>query len=289
MIAIKSLIFGAVMLVACSSAVSAQDLSPQEILSKHLAALGPKETRAGVSTLMAIGNSDFETNAPAVKGYGRAIVVSDPTNLYWVISLNSKQYPFEKVGYFRGKPNLPFMDSGRRSLLGAFLSEHSKVLESGLFGGSMSLRWAMLHLEKSKARLTSGADKTINGKKAFGIIFYPGSGSSSSEFTMKLYFDAETFLHVRSEFRREIPAKNPVFGRANQIASSTLSLTEQFSDFKSVDGLVLPFVYRVDFESNSNSSDHKSSWGIKVEQYAINQKLTADFFTFDERSRNPAP
>jgi hypothetical protein len=289
MIAMKSLILRAVMLAICSSAIAAQDLSPREILSKHLAALGSREARAGVSTLIAIGNSGFETNAPAVKGHGRAIVVSDPANLYWVMSLNSKQYSFEKIGYFRGKPNLPFMDSGRRSLLGAFLSEHSKVLESGLFGGSMSLRWAMLHLEKSKAKLTSGADKTVNGRKAHGIVFYPGSGSGSSEFTIKLYFDAETFLHVRSEYRREIPAKTPVFGRANQIASSTLTLTEHFSDFKSVDGLVLPFVYRVDFDSNSNSSDHKSSWGIKVEQYVINQKLTADFFTFDEKSRNPIP
>ena len=49
---------------------------------------------------MAVGISEFEAKVPLVKGGGKAIMVSDPNNLFFVMSLNSKEYPFEKVGYF---------------------------------------------------------------------------------------------------------------------------------------------------------------------------------------------
>jgi len=134
---------------------SAQTLTPQEIIDKHLASLGSREKRDSIKTLMAVGSSEFEAKVPLVKGGGKAIMVSDPNNLFFVMSLNSKEYPFEKVGYFGDKVNLPYMPAGGRSLLGGFLAENSKVLTNGLFSGVMSLRWPLLGLDKKKFRLES--------------------------------------------------------------------------------------------------------------------------------------
>ena len=70
-------------------ASAALNLTPQEIIDKHLAAVGTKEKRDSIKTLIASGTSEFEVKVPAIKGGGKAIMVSDPDNLFFVISLNS--------------------------------------------------------------------------------------------------------------------------------------------------------------------------------------------------------
>ena len=259
-----------------------QNLKPQEVISKHLDAIGKKEVRDAVKTLLIAGLSEFEAKNPSVKGGGKAMVVSDSDNLYFLMTFNSKEYPFEKIGYFGDKVDLPFVNSGTRSLLGAFIAEHSKILTDGLFGGVTSLRWPFLDIEKRKPKVQSAGVKKINDRKVYALDYLP-TGSGSNEFTVRLYFDSETFNHVRSEYRREIAAGQPAFGTANQIASSILLLTEDFSDFRTVDGLTLPFSYRADFVSNSNTNVFENVWSIKVARYVFNQKLAADFFTFETK------
>ena len=136
-----------------ATATAAVDLSPQEVVAKHLDSIGKKEKRDEIKTLMAMGLSEFEAKGMSAKGGGKAIVVSNADNLFWVISLNSREYPFEKVGYFGSKISLPFITSGTRSLIGAFLADHSKVVSDGLFGGAMSLRWNLLDIEKHIGQL----------------------------------------------------------------------------------------------------------------------------------------
>lgn len=264
-----------------SSVLDAQDLKPEEIVAKHVDAIGKKDTRDGLKTLIAVGLSEFESRIPLVKGGGKAIVVSNPENLFFVISLNSREYPFEKIGYFNGKASLPYITSGARSLLGLFINEHGKILSDGLFSGSMSLRWALMDPEKRKAKFKSAGTKKIDGKRVYALDYFPSSGGSN-EFTIRLFFD-EAFNHVRSEYRREIIRGQGTFGAANQQANALLVLTEDFSDFKTVDGITLPYSYRVDFISNSNSTVNENIWGIKVSRYYFNQQLAPDFFTFDTK------
>lgn len=269
------LLFGIILLVA--NTISAQKLSADEIIAKHLAAVGSPEKRADVRTLIAAGASEFEASSPVVKGGGKSIVVSDASNLFFLISLNSKEYPFEKVGYFNGKVDLPYINSGKRSLLGDFLAEHSKVLTEGLFGGVLSRRWRIA--EKDLPKLSTAGSKSIDKRKAYAIEYL--SADLGADFTIKLYFDAETFQHVRTEYRREVRPRSPSVGRQNQITNAELTLTETFSEFKSVDGLTLPHRYEVTFESNSNTSVHQNTWRILVQKYIVNQALAPDFFTFD--------
>jgi len=268
-------------LLTTASAIG-QELKPEEIIAKHLDSVGKRAMVDQVETLFALGLSSFESQSPAVKGGGKALVVSDKGDLMFAISLNSKDYPYEKIGYFKDKVSLPFISAGQRSLLGSFIVEHPKVLTEGLFGGTMSRRWPLWNYDSEKSRIKSLGLKKIDGKKAYVLSYIP-DGGGADEFTVKLYFDADTFQHIRTEYHREYNPQQPQFGVANQLANSEITLTEKFSDFRTVDGLTLPYVYSVEFSSNANTSSFKTTWGVRVSQYYINQKLAPDFFTFDAK------
>jgi hypothetical protein len=259
--------------------IHAQSLTANEILAKHLDSIGTKEKREFLKTLFAAGVSEFTSTAPAVKGGGKAVVVSDPGNLFFVMSLNSREYPFEKVGAFKNKVSLPFINAGTRSLLGSFLNEHPSILLDSLFCGSMSLRW-ITDVADKKLKMKAAGMKKIDGKQTYAIEVL-SSEQGSDDFKVRLYFDAQNFRHIRSEYRRDIKIGRIVFGQQNQIADAKLALTEEFSDFKEVDGLTFPHMYKLNFTSNSNSQMYENSWGIRVGAYYINQKLTDDFFSFD--------
>ncbi len=268
-----------VLIAAIAVPLAAQDLKPEEIIAKHLDAIGKNETRDAVKTLWVQGASEFESRLPLIKGGGKALAVSDPSNLFFVMGFNSKEYPYERIGSFNGKTVLPFISAGNRSLLGVFLNEHDKVVGDGLFFGSMSLRWIMAEPQRHGARLQSGGTKKIDGKKLYILDYSPSSGGAS-EFKVRVFFD-EVFHHVRTEYKREVQRGQGTFGQANQQSNAVITLTEVFGDFRTVEGMTLPHTYRVTFSSNSNSTNNEQSWGFKVGQYIFNQKLAPDFFTFD--------
>jgi hypothetical protein len=247
----------------------------EEIVASHVKAIGVGKNQDGIKTLIATGLSEFESNSPVVKGGGKAIVVSNPENLFWVISLNSKEYPFEKVGYFSGKANLPFVNAGNRSLLGVFLKEHDALLSEGLFGGAMTLRWKLLGGETRKSKMKLAGNRKVDDRKAFMLEYLTGG---SEDFKIRIFID------LRTEYSREVNIASPTFGRQNQIANARLTLTEEFGDFKTVENMTLPYRYRVTFTSNSNTSINTNIWGIRVAQYFFNRPLTDDFFTFEPKT-----
>ncbi len=270
-----------VLVVALGAAIpaAAQRLKADDIVAKHLDSIGKPEKRAELTTLMALGFSEFEMRNPEVKGGGKAVVVSDPQNLFFVISLNSREYPYERIGYFDGKVNLPFIASGSRSALGFFVSEHQKILSDGLFGGSMTLRWNSIMSGPNRSKLQVDGSKKVDGVNAY-VLEYQSPGGSG-DFKIRLYFDAANFRHIRTEYRRTAAVGQVVFGAQNQQANAVATLTEDFSDFKEVDGVTLPFAYKVTYLSNSSSMSNENIWRINVAKYSFNQKLQPGFFSFD--------
>lgn len=275
----------AMLLIGAPSAVPSQEMPPEEIVSRHLNAIGSAEARSSLKNVTAIGLSEFEAKSPSVKGGGRAVIASDRRNLLFAMSFNSHSYPFEKIGYFRSDVSVPRLASGQRTVLGLFLIEHNSILSEGLFAGIFSMRWPLLDHPGVKGRLKSAGKRKIEGKEAY-ILSYHTTGIGSDEFSVRLYFDKDTFRHIRSEYRREVPGGRIVFGRANQIAASTLALTESFGDFRNVEGLTLPFLYKAHFVSNSGAT-LENFWSIRVSDYRFDQQFESDFFSFDAIQRKP--
>src|SRR5215203_3245875 len=83
-----------------STAVNAQKITVEEIIANHLDSIGTKEKRDAVKNRLAVGTSQFESKLPSRKTAGKAILVSEANNLFFVASFASKEYPFEKIGFF---------------------------------------------------------------------------------------------------------------------------------------------------------------------------------------------
>jgi hypothetical protein len=267
-------------LLLCTGVVFPDNPEPAEIISRHLNSIAAAEKRQALKTLFAVGASEFESKNPSAKGGGKAIVVSDAENLYFLMSLNSRDYPFEKIGMFGDKLSIPFVTAGRRSVLGSFLMDNSSVLSENLFTGSMSLRWMNHIADSTGVRMKSAKMKKINGRDTYPVDVFFGA-TNSGNFKIRLYFDSETFRHVRSEYHREVDIGGITFRQQNQLQNAVVDLTEDYSEFRAVDGFTLPYVYKATLVSNSTAQNYESTWTIRVSEYYLNQKLAPDFFTFD--------
>jgi hypothetical protein len=276
-------LFAIALIYAVSTvAIKAQELKVEDIISKHLDSIGTKEKRAEINNRMAIGTSEFESKLPSRKTAGKAAIVSDADNLLFIASLASKEYPFEKIGFFADKISLPFVTAGTRSPLGAYINDHSRILIEGLFTGSISSKWSLLNSQLKKGKLKSAGTKKIDGRKTYVLDYY--LNGSSDEFTINLFFDAQTFQHLRTEYRHVIAPKQIVFGSSNEHRNGVeIAMTEQFGDFKDETGLSLPHTYKIKYTTTSNGGTYEYNWSVTISQYLFNQKLVPNFFSFDDK------
>lgn len=268
----------AAFLLLSAAGASAQDLKPADIIKRHLDAMGTAETRSAMKNHIATGISSFASKLPNKKTAGKVVIASQDRDLMVIASFASEEYPFEKIGYFNGSASLPHVTAGARSPLGAFIADHPTMLSSGLFGGSISVGWAFRD-EAFKGRLSGGGTKKVDGRKAYVIDYFPPT--NSSEYTIKLFFDAETFHHVRTEYKHQIAAKPADFGKESRQTWVNLTVTEKFADHKPVDGMTLPHTYKISYLTDSNNGLYEYDWGFTITNYYFNKTLKPDFFTFD--------
>jgi outer membrane lipoprotein-sorting protein len=272
----------ALLLTSSVAAQKADNLKPADIISKHLDSIGTKEKRDEVKTRIIKGMSEFESKLPSRKTTGKAVVVSDAKNLMFVTSFASREYPFEKIGYFADGVSLPYISAGTRSPLGAFVNDHKTMLSEGLFTGTMSSTWNPTNPKFGRGKFDSAGTKKIDGRKTYALNYY-SDVSSGTEYLVRLYFDTETFQHLRTEYRHTIAAKTGVMGQQSDMSGVELLLIENFGDYKTVDGLTLPHTYKMKYSTTSNSGTYEYNWGITVSEYIFNQKLADDFFSFDDK------
>jgi len=276
------LFLAALLVNICVFSVKSQDLKAEEIISKHLDSIGTKEKRDGIKNRLVGGTSEFESKLPNRKTAGKAIFVSEANDLFFLSSFNSKEYPFEKIGFFKGKQNLPFVTAGTRSPLGAFIADHNKILSDGLLTGSISQTWLLLNLQEQKGTLKSAGTKKIGGQETHVLSYFTKDGGST-EFSIKLFFDKQNFRHVRTEYHHTIAARQETFGVLGTQTGVKLSLIETFADFKDEGGLTLPHSYKILYLTDSNSGTYEYNWGFAISKYLFNQNLAPDFFSFDDK------
>lgn len=261
--------------------VAAQKIEAEELVTKHLEAVGAKDKRSLIKNRLVVGASTFESKLPNRQTGGKALIVTEGADIFFVTSFNSQEYPYEKIGFFGDKPSLPHVTAGTRSPLGAFIADHPKILSEGLFLGSMSNSWALLDIMDRKPKIGKPAFKKLNEREVYVVDYFPKG--LAAEFTVKLFFDAETFNHVRTEYRHTISPRELRAGILGVQSGVNLSMIENFGDFKTVDGITLPYRYAINYRTESNSGTFEFNWGVDVSQYHFNQSLDPGFFTFDEK------
>lgn len=273
-----------VLILVCFSTVSivaAQEPGLEELTAKHLASVGSQEKLAAIKNQFLLGDAGFKIQGSASQLLGRGAILSEKGRVTWAISFRSNEYPQDKFGFDGQKAVVRRTSPEGRSLLTQFLNDNRKVLEDGILGGVLSRSW-VLRNNGGKGRLKVAGTRKIDGREAIVVEYNPKGG----DFVTKLYFDKETFRHVRSE---HTVAQSAVQGSgidssAGQAGSLT-RLVEEFSEFKKMGDLNLPSVYKVTYSrsgvgnvTTQAGAAREAEWSFKFTDFALNQDLSEDAF-----------
>lgn len=263
-------------LLCCFSAQANDKLTVEEIIAKHLDSIGSKEKRESIKNQLAIGISEFSIlRSSSSKTLGNAVIVSENRKVMLGTKYNSLDYPFEKVSFDGNKVDIAFISPGLRSPFGNFIYSNKHIFSEGLFGGTLSSSWAILDIQSRKAKMDNNGKKKIDGRDVYILEYLPRRGSDTN---IKIYFDAETFQHIRTEYRQTFSAaqgKTPE--QSSQQLESKQILTEEFSDFSVENGLSLPHKYRLHLLLAGRGTS-EFEWKFEFSKFLFNQQLEANSF-----------
>ena len=259
-----------------------QKLKAEEIIARHLEAMGGNETLHSVTTRIASGTvvATFKTPTTAQLG-GRVVLASEgPKNVIAMVFENAtSNYPHEKIGYDGRDVSGSYVRPGIRSSLGDFLLGHRAIVKQGIWGGALSQAWLLLDPDR-KIKIEAGGTKKIDDRQTYQLKCYP----SGSDLKITMYFDAETFQHVRTEYERSISGQMGATPEtsATQGAETHYKLTEDFSDFKKEGGLTLPHAYKISLEILGRQGSFKANWDMALQPFQFNQKIDPATFDVDD-------
>jgi hypothetical protein len=183
-----------------------------------------------------------------------------------------------------------------RSIFGEFIRTQDTIIREGLLGGALSTSWPLLNLGDRKAKLSYDGLKAIDGKKLIDVRYKP---KKSSDLDIHLYFDPETYRHVKSVYTMSIKAGivqapnagTPIPALNQQDASSPVSrdtgetlsarqnetryrIEETFGDFKTTDGVTLPTQYVLKYTQElQNGRTNLWEWDMSEKQISNNISL----------------
>jgi hypothetical protein len=275
------------MFLACPTA-DAQKMTAEEVVAKHLDSIGTKEKRAKIKNQLILTELKFSAKGSANPVGGKAVILSEGNKNLWGMNLASNDYPQDRFGYNGKDTKVGFARPAVRSIIGDFIFSNRELLKEGLLGGTLSSSWALLDIESRKSKLTYEGTKTIDGKETLVLSYAPKGGSDLS---IKMYFDAKNFQHVRTEYNRVIGAvQGTTIDNSAGQGEDRYRIVEDFSNFTKMGDLTLPGVYKLFYSYASSASTRQKGkenrdleWIFSVTNYAYNQPLDDNSFDIDAK------
>jgi len=270
------LMFVSIVVSAPVSRAKDEKLKPEQVIAKHLESIGSAEKLKEVKTRTSSGvaHVDFRVGGTASLN-GQGIMVSDGNSVRGGFSFPALEYPGEQFIYDGDNVMVGQVSPGNRSPLGRFVYENEVLLKEGLLFGSLSTSWALLHTSTKQPKLDLTGLKKIGGRSLYELKYEAKKGKGNIQ--AFLYFDPETFRHVRSQFKVEIAAS-----RLDKISDSAelerYLLIEEFDQFEEVDGLTLPHSYKLDFSIDAPRGSFVGSWTYAIKQIGHNQAIDRQVF-----------
>jgi hypothetical protein len=255
-------------------------LKPEEVVARHLEALGPADARTPDRPRVVAGETNIEVKAGGRGGSeGQGLIASNGDKVLLNATFNSADYPFERIAFDGERVSArPFRPNTRSPLSNFFLS-YDTVFKEGLIGGVLSTAWPLLRLEERKAKLTYAGAGEVAGHPAHKLRYAPRRGS---DLKITLFFDAENFRHLRTEYERTTPA--PIGATPSQSVSqreTRFRLVEDFSDFKPEGGLTLPHAYTLGFTVFSTGAPLEVTWRFNLTRLNLDQPIDPKVFVAD--------
>jgi hypothetical protein len=278
-------------------------LKPEELVDKNLASIGTPEARATAKSRVAQGDAVLRLLVGGSGGTsGPVTLVSEGQKVRLLIQFNQRDYHGEEFAYDGKKVTVGYQLPGVRSALEGFIQQSEEAVLSGLFGGTLSTAWPFYDLSGRGAKLEFAGTKNIDGKELYKLSYHPKKGSGNLK--IDLYFDPETFRHVKTVYsmtlqsgltHSDAPLTNSGGGGTaaelgaarGQLPSDQLSarqhpsqliLEEDFSDFKTADGLTLPSVWAIKLSQESDTGSSVQQFQMSIHSIRQNVPLEASIF-----------
>ncbi len=261
--------------------VADEKMKPEELVAKHLESIGSAEARASVKTRLILGISRYLRRGPGGGSTeGRAVLASENEKNMIGMKFAVPGYDIESMGFDGKNLTVGYAAPGVRSVLENFLRNHESTFKQGLLGGTLTSAWPLLALNENKAKVKYSGIKQVDGKQLHQLKYQPRKGS---DLGISLFFDAQNFRHVRSEYERVVSAPigaGGVDSSANQ-RETRYKLVETFSDFKEAGNLVLPHSYKIALEINSTGQQVFDEWQLTLTDFVFNRPIDPMDFVVD--------
>jgi len=212
----------------------------EDLVSKHLDALGTAEARAALKSLNVEGNllTKFLRGGSGLAG-GPFAMVSTGHKFLMEAKFDLPTYPGESYAFDGEKKTIGFVVPGQRSQLEDFLNHNGEVLAEGLIGGTLSTAWPLYDWQTRNAKLDVDGLKKVDGKELFRVTYRPRHGTG--DLKIYLFFDPENFRHVKTIYTEQSQAQmGATPGLSSVGGGANLTLEEDFGGFTKVNKLMLP-------------------------------------------------
>ena len=276
------MIVGALFAAAFTSAVPAQKLKAEDVVAKHLDAIGTAEARAAAKSRMAVGDATVTfISQKNVGAQGRIVMASAGDKNFVGLSLNASDYPGERFSFDGTKAKVANTVNGQKSFFANFINSNDLLLRESLLGGALSSSWALNNIADRKAKLSFGGTKKIDGKEYYALNYSPKGGG---DIDITLYFDKDTFRHTRTEYKRTSSASigRTIDDSARQ-SETRMKVVEDFSDFKEFNGLTLPQTYKLLYTITGANGTTEVEWAYHLTEFAFNQPMDEKTFDADAK------
>jgi outer membrane lipoprotein-sorting protein len=277
----KLILFTGLLLAVVSSgptclAQETKKLTPDEVIASHLDSIASAEARSAFKSLVAQGTVEVTIRVGGGgKGKGGAVMASQgPMSLIGFIF--GQDASNEKLAFNGKKLTLGVLRPGLRSPFSDFVLKNDVLFREGLLGGTLSTAWPFFDANERKGKLRSLGTKNLKDRKAYVLGYEP---RNSGNLDIKLYFDAETFQHLRTDYQQEFVAPtvtNP--DKAARQKGTRFKITEEFSDFRREVSVTLPHTYKIQFTIETENHPLLQDWVVTLSQFVLNKTLDAKQF-----------
>lgn len=251
-----------------------EKIKAEDVIAKHLEAIGPAAVRASIKTRRAEGTASFLSLAVRdLRPSGPAVFTSEGKKVLLEMNFNLSDYQSERNTFDGNRVWSGYARPGVRSPLSEYLLPRKVIFQEGLLGGVLSTGWSLLDLTATKARLEYGGIKKVDGTLAHLLRYQPKGGS---DVTIRLYFDTEHFRHIQTEYEQVFAAQmGATPEQSAQIQTPRIKMTERFDDFSEEQGLVLPHSYKILFSPNGST---QYNWQITIQKVVVNEPVDPSTF-----------
>ena len=261
-----------------------EKLKPEEVVARHLASIGSPEARASLHSRLIEGTSLLSVRQGG-KGQveGQVRLASQSKMNMISMGFDSADYSQESFAFDGRELTTSHFRPGQRSRLAQLLMFNDLIFKEGLIGGTLSSSWPLLDLAERNPKLEYAGTKTSGGKQMHVLKYLPHKGTETK---ITLFFDGETFQHVRTEYDREIVATSieriaprmNAGGQGQRARDARVKIIEEFSNFKTEKGLTLPHSYKLELAVQSETLPTLIDWAFELANFDFSQNFEAAQF-----------